>query len=731
MSFTSLRIHPAIGIARVGNSEEYYLGPESMAGMDQPGKIVKGGLPIRPETEDSTIMSNDLRDSENRLKRQAARFRIYQYTFANEFEHESYPTGQGKEVQLGSMLNGKKVIDIIWTVHLANKKANSWRAEASIETFKKRKTPALRNPDFGDKLASPERIAKLVIDAGPRAISASSYGGGSVRCDMATPSSYGNPLEKSDKSISPLPQYPVSFPCGDHPNGIDSLGEILCEKTGRLVVLGGYGKAFGFDKAGKYDPNAELVNDVNNDYWLDDTADGPVTAFVLLDDGSSLTVDGEAWVISTDPAYAPQTTNIVTLWDEMFSTWVEKFHLMPSLYSFGKYHTPYRVNFHNDVYPIFRATSLQMWTTSLPQRALIKHYEVGQINHPDAKPQIRVMNFIRNPNEKGADRIGTPYMPLSLGDKGKSFLSPTTTQYFFLKQWSEGSYQAGMTTLNQGLGAGEVLDKTILFNCLGGRFSPGIEMSFPIRDTKLYRPNWQSHKNGGPFRINAKQLDYGKATKEKPMLSVGYIPLRSFAVEPGDLCKFLALPWHTDYNSCATHLPRPDPKRGGEIDLKKQMAALKEDWSKGQPNFNTILYSSWPAQRPVAVYCYDDVVALYAADPEAADKRQLPTARFSVRGEGTDAGQNIAEDANGWEFTGHAAEVGRFQQRKKILEEWVNIGVVLQAPAIAGHAGAPAISADFYLEVSSGFAEDRSNLVEPWRNTWIDKLYPPPPPPKA
>ena len=41
------RIHPSIGIARVGNSEEYYLGPETMAGMDGlNGSETKGGLPI-------------------------------------------------------------------------------------------------------------------------------------------------------------------------------------------------------------------------------------------------------------------------------------------------------------------------------------------------------------------------------------------------------------------------------------------------------------------------------------------------------------------------------------------------------------------------------------------------------------------------------------------------------------------------------------------------------------
>jgi len=45
------RVHPAIGIARVGNSEEYYIGPETAAGLplpDQPDNAARGGLPINP-----------------------------------------------------------------------------------------------------------------------------------------------------------------------------------------------------------------------------------------------------------------------------------------------------------------------------------------------------------------------------------------------------------------------------------------------------------------------------------------------------------------------------------------------------------------------------------------------------------------------------------------------------------------------------------------------------------
>ena len=72
-----------------------------------------------------------------------------------------------------------------------------------------------------------------------------------------------------------------------------------------------------------------LVEDVNNDRWFDDTADGPVTATIVFEDGSKASVDGNAWVVCTDPAYAPQTLNVVSLWDDVFDTWVRQLDLLP------------------------------------------------------------------------------------------------------------------------------------------------------------------------------------------------------------------------------------------------------------------------------------------------------------------------------------------------------------------------------------------------------------------
>ncbi|MGF6115497.1 hypothetical protein ABIE30_002570 [Janthinobacterium lividum] len=722
MAYTGLRIHPAIGIARVGNSEEYYLGPESPAGMPLDGQDGTGGLPIRPGTEDTAIASTELRDASGKLKRQAARFRIYQYAFDAADGVEAYPLGRrgaAAEVAIGSMVDGKIVKDIVWTVHLANKKANSWEGGDGVAPFENQRAPALRNPAFGEPgsphfgtPADPLRLKLLVIDPGPRSVQASRQ---SVQqFDAATPPSCA---EAASGAVRSLPDYPVSFPRGGQPGApaqgpgaiIASLGAITTEKNGRLLVLGGYGKACGFDAQGNYSAAAVLHDNVNNDNWFDDVADGPVTAMLLFADGTVRGVEGSAWVISSDPSYAPQTANVVSLWDDLYCTWLEKMALRPAVYADGSYQTGYRSNFSTDVQPILRSASLQRWTTSLPPRAIKEHDLLGKMKA--AGLTYPIMNFIRHPDQTGAPSL-KPQMPLSLGDAGSSLLTLTRAQYFFMDQWAHGQYVAdGGDFL---LGAGEALDRTVLFNCLGGRYSPGIEMGFIVRDPGLYRQAWRRHDGGGPFRINAQHLDYPAAVRDQPFLGAGYMPLRGGEVQPGDVSKFMALPWHTDYNSCATHLPDPNP--GGTV-RNNQQAIDAATAIKGN-GYNTLLYSSWPAQRPVAVYTYDDVVA---------NGGELATPRYSVRGKGTRADGVPSTTPENAEIDRPAMHVGRYQDRAQFLLNWHRIGVVVQSTAIARKAGEKAICKDYYLEVESLFDSDESNLVEYWRNTAIDKVYRPKP----
>ena len=86
-SIVSARISPAIGIARIGDSEhDYFIGPEVPHAVPPPA----GGY----------------KDDQGRLKRQAAQFRVYGYNAKGEAVAE---------------LTAAKA-EIAWTVHVANTK---------------------------------------------------------------------------------------------------------------------------------------------------------------------------------------------------------------------------------------------------------------------------------------------------------------------------------------------------------------------------------------------------------------------------------------------------------------------------------------------------------------------------------------------------------------------------------------------------------------------------------
>ncbi len=660
MSDLSLRVHPSIGFARVGNSSEYYLAPETTAGITPPGGAkVSGGLPIKRGTLDTPITSDDLRDNTGALRRQAARFRIYAYSTKK--GGDSYPNGGGVEVVIGSKVGGKVVKDIVWTVHLANKKANGYRQETDLSVdqsllsfYKDGGNPGLRNQQVGEDPHNPARIRMLTIDAGPRVVRGSAAE--QVAFNRATPAAFAD----EHGAVHALHLYPKSYPA-DHfpklsePHGpLDTLGEMETDDEGRLIVAGGYGRAVAWAQ-----PDGEyygLPVFVDNDGWFDDTSDGPVDAVIVFEDGSTQTVAG-AWVVTADPAFAPQTLNIVPLWDDMFDSWIRNMGLRPDVYDNG-YREDFKPNFREHIHPIFRATQLQTWNTNLPSYAIDAHNAVGDISEDD-DPGSTIMaglTFVRNPKRGNAEsQLGAPLMPLALGDAGQSFLSLSLTQYFFLEQWNAGKFTKGE---RDRLGPGERLDKVSLMNCLGGRFTPGIEFSFIIRLPDLYKDDWRTN-GGGPFRIAGKPLDYRSCNPTQPFLTVGFLPLQTGqnSVEPGDICKFMAVPWQTDYNSCAIHTT--------------------------EPNIDLTLYWSWPAERPVAVYRAEDV-----------KNGKLGEQRYSVRGDGT--------------TNPNPALMGRFQDSSHMLEKWSQIGIIIQGTAIGD---GTEYSFDQFLEVES-------RLDEPAIKSW-------------
>lgn len=740
MSETIFRIHPAINFARVGSSEDYYIAPETAAGtVLDPDTGLMGGLPIKKGTEDTPIQESDLRerdgsggpDGTGRVKRQAARFRVYAYPADGE---ESYPNGAGVEVRIGAKVGDRTVEDIVWTVHVANKKANFYAIttpvkgtcvefddegncikkeplrdangdfvhcrsyapcghcaeddfavgqELGIAAYEDGRLPPARNFTMGADLADATRLETLMIDAGPRAIRSSSDGAETLHFTASTAEDPVPPPTWADSEgrIHPIADYPFSFPhmhfemlAGLDP--IDTLGEVTIEEgTGRLLVLGGYGRA-----AAKLHENGTppvLEDPIDNDGWFDDTSDGPVNAVLVFDDGSTAEVHG-AWVVTTDPSYAPQTRNVVATWDDVFNAWVQApkpAQLMPELYDDGAYDPSFAPSFDDEVMPIFHGAMLQQWNTNLPSKGVHGHRLMGAITPAtDAKRVIPDLDkLIRDPNAPEQADEGVR-MPLALGDAQRSFLEVTPTQHFFLTQWHEARHSAERSTI----GPGEKLDRVVLENCLGGRYSPGIDLTFIVRQLDLYVQDWRS-VGCGPFRINQLPLDYGAVKPDTPVLGVGWVPLRdSPGVQPGDLSKFMSLPWHTDYNSCATHTPDPNP------------------------HGNNTLYWSWPAQRPVNVYRASD--CRYDAD----EKRwYLGGQVYSIRG-------NEGEGTR----TPYPQQQGRFQCYFDFVENWERVGFVIQGLRIPDAHGGD-YGADYFLEVASGF-DTEGDVVQPWPTAVVE-----------
>src|SRR5438105_7631914 len=159
----TIKIHPAIGIARVGNSpDEYFVGPE-IPGVNEPPT---GGY----------------KDAQMRVKRQAARFRIFGYDENGNVVKEI--TAADAEIK--------------WTLHLANKKA-AWKQFDGLNT-----NAPLRN-------ASEKNRTKLVIDPGERRLN-----------------------KINSKAL---------FDTGTFYDKIVPLGEMRMDSKGHLLVLGGFGNS--------------------------------------------------------------------------------------------------------------------------------------------------------------------------------------------------------------------------------------------------------------------------------------------------------------------------------------------------------------------------------------------------------------------------------------------------------------------------------------------------------
>lgn len=548
------KIHPAIGITRVGNSDEHFVGPElpGVTALPADGKFKKDG----------------------KVKRQAARFYIFEYDDAN-------PGAQPVEINA----NSAQISRIEWTIHVANRKAAWYKFQGLVGEDGNYPPNSLRNPsilptDPTDVESGPRQ--KLIIDPRPRSIS-----GINQRIEIAKGQS-GDPGET----------WPAAFVGG---NKIESLGTLFTDDAGRLKVAGGYGIS------GTPDPNSMpgSLGDIewnNNDNWFDDVSDGSVAANIVFKDGSTQAVQSPAWLIVGVPDFAPPVANVVTLYDVLYDLAIRNFNLNPAIFAAGQFKggpQGYKPSYTKEIYPILQRAANQRWVFDIGgHNTLTNHQQLGTLlpGDPGSGARRAIFRRINDPNNPRS--FSPNWMPWLRGDMdAPTALTLNRTSYFLLTQWKDGNFigdWTGIPTPSKTI-TPEGLDIAALENCSGGAFYPGMEVGWIIRNINIYK------KDVGPanLRIRHKTSD--------PQ-----------GVVPGDLTKRMALPWQADFNACngnwwpaqrpqeVTVANKPDPvrwdARQGSNDAGMRNVEMVENWNqlgfiKGDPNSSSPLLEderNWP-----------------------------------------------------------------------------------------------------------------------------------------
>lgn len=497
-------IHPGIGIARIGDSREpdgFYIGPE---------------VPHPPHAT-----PEQMRDSKGAIKRQAARFRVYGLDC------------EGRVVRELTAADAK----IEWTVHVANKKAAWYRFEAALDLPE---ADTMSLPRRNAKVQGADR-AKLVIDPGPRTISG--------------PDVHG-------------PEY--HFTGGEFEGVEVPLGELRTDDAGRLLVLGGHGFSSSPDGTPIYIP-AEPQTFNNADGWHDDVSDGPVTARVTVD-GRELPVES-SWVSVAPPDYGPDFVAWRTLYDLLTDVYVES----------GILPFPETVSFTEHVLPILKRLSGLQWVNAgfsgFFSRGGAIDFEdpelLARLSQRPAEPggadpwqELRrtLANAFRPANTDNDDPRPWPWI---YGDAFGTFdgvpqdnlaLSKVRTEY--LRRWVHGDFVDDWDpaaepprTIEEVPLAEQpaTLDRAALDYCLADAFHPGCELTWPMRHPSMY---------ASPYRIRHRppgepEPDYGSELTQEIALQVDG-PL--YAQGPGDLTRWMALPWQADTAFCRSgYEPSYDP----------------------------------------------------------------------------------------------------------------------------------------------------------------------------
>jgi len=539
----ALKIHPSVGIPRLGNSpDEICVAPDSIGGLpydaDRYGNI-QGEI-------------TNFKDDCGRIKRQGQVFSLMD---------------GDTEITLDS----PNVESIVWTVHLANKKA-AWYQYSELEgnllygpenSYQARGVK-LRNPSVvGDS----DRQA-LIVDPGPRSIE-------------------GRKQEIGfDKGNVP-PGYPAQFPPDtvEYGTPVKTLGDLRTDDQGRLVVLGGFGNAGG---------NEPLTSYGGSNTWHDDISDGPVYCTVTYKDKSP-SVTLKAWAIVGSPDFAPEIVNISNLSDTMFDVAVRNFNLVPDMYENGVWKESYQASFQRDILPIIQRISRYQWVSNVQSMSAFfaNTFDFSDPSCANKANRQNYFSYFRRPDGippteppdeqpqqqlfKGNQTYDFPMMPLNSGSNSVSnvnivkFLALNETQYFLLGQWAKGCFDNNPQYPPYPVAPA---DAASVGNCVGLPMCPGIEVTWSVQNPAIYESAYAIAQ----YQDEAYYQAHG--------LSPSRDECEGGGCEPGDLTKRMACPWQADFFQCTIqYINFTDPR-------------INKEGDPAYPKAPTYYSYWWPPQSP-------------------------------------------------------------------------------------------------------------------------------------
>lgn len=425
------------------------------------------GYFIGPEVPGEVpIPADGLRDAAGSLKRQAARFHLFSFDEAGKFIGEFSPEDAAK---------------VTWTVHIANTKA-------AAEAFHKKSEPTsgLRNSSFkGDR-------NQLRLD--PGAVSVEGINPDFLDITKSKATGLAKDIEVSQLFLDVQVKL--------------TLGTVMTDDHGRLIVMAGFGES-----KSPVGANLQGGDFADHDGWYDDVADGLVAVAVTLKDGSQPSIVN-AWVITAPPKYAPGLQSVVSLYDTLRQSAIDR-SLMPSPFADANF----KPSLTADIIPILTRAGNMRWVYGNGRSSISAGGFHRSFSHMPPANRQAILDRLSVPSaiagEPGTGDGDMPRMWSDLYHQGANG-TLTKTQYRMLEMWKDGLLSGDQPT-PAGNPTPDGLTRAALEPCVGAAFFPGIEASWKLRDVFEFIE---------PFRLD------------------------DTARQPGDVSSQMSLPWQSDFLDC-------------------------------------------------------------------------------------------------------------------------------------------------------------------------------------